>query len=77
VRGHAFIKALELIESAIDNYQKQGKNFVGIIGMHGTFRIVEERPLPHRATCDARDWESYKKVCEAEGVLAFIPKALL
>ena len=37
----------------------------------GLFRVVEEKPLPYRVTCDPRDWESYKRVCAEEGVLAF------
>lgn len=74
VRGRAFIKAIGEIEAAIAAHRKAGRNFIGVVGMQGTFRIVEEKPLPHRATCDQRDWESYKRVCQAEGVLAFVPE---
>jgi len=74
VRGRAFIKAIEVIEQAIADHRKKRRNFIGVVGMQGTFRVVSEKPLPHRATCDPRDWESYERVCIAEGVLAFAPK---
>lgn len=76
VRGRAFLKALADIEDAIAWHRQRRKNFIGIVGMQGTFRVVEEKPLPYRATCDLRDWESYERVCTAEGVLAFLPEAL-
>lgn len=73
VRGRAFLKALHDIEDAIASHRQRRRNFIGVIGMQGTFRIVEEKPMPHRVTCDPRDWESYERVCAAEGVLAFAP----
>ena len=73
VRGRAFLKALPQIEDAIAEHRKKHRNFIGVVGMQGTFRVAQEKPLPHRATCDVRDWESYKRVCAEEGVLAFTP----
>jgi hypothetical protein len=69
VRGAAFLKALPAIYDELKQ-RKKGRYFIGIVGMSGTFRIKEERPLPHRKSCDRSDWESYKRVCDAEGVLA-------
>jgi hypothetical protein len=74
VRGKAFIKALPQIEDAIAKHRKRSRNFIGIVGMQGTFRVAEEKPFPHRATCDPRDWESYERVCAEEGILALAPK---
>jgi hypothetical protein len=74
VRGRAFIKALPQIEDAIATHRRRHRNFIGIVGMQGTFRVAQEKPLPHRATCDLRDWESYARVCAEEGVLALAPE---
>ena len=41
--------------------------------MAGTFTIKAEAPLPSRKTCDDKDWESYERVCKAEGVLPLAP----
>jgi len=74
VRGTAFIKALAEIEGAIKAHRGLKTNFIGIVGMQGTFRILQEKPLPHRAQCDPRDWASFERVCAAEGVLPLAPK---
>lgn len=75
VRGNAFLKALPRIEAEIAKHQRRTKRdyFVGIVGMSGTLTIKVESPLPHRKTCDAKDWESYERVCISEGVLALAP----
>jgi hypothetical protein len=73
VRGRAFLKALPKIEKEIVEHQKDPgrKYFVAVVGMAGTLTVRAESPLPHRKTCDAKDWESYERVCQAEGILAF------
>lgn len=72
VRGAAFIKALPEIEKTLRKYGR--KNFIGVVGMNGTFRVCDESPLPQRKQCDLRDWESYEHVCRDAGVLALAPK---
>lgn len=72
IRGDALIKAKPLIEGALRKHAR--RYFIGVVGMNGTFRICDESPLPTRKTCDARDWESYEQVCQAEGVLPLGPK---
>jgi predicted nuclease of predicted toxin-antitoxin system len=72
VRGNAFINALPLIEVALKKHR--GKYFIGVIGTNGNFRICEESPMPSRKTCDARDWESYARVCQSAGVLPLAPR---
>lgn len=75
VRGNAFLKALSKIESGIAEHRRSGKRdyFVGVVGMSGALTVRAESPLPHRKTCDAKDWESYERVCRSEGVLPFAP----
>lgn len=74
VRGKAFILARSQIEKEIAAHRKgRRRYFIGIIGMKGTFNIRKESPLPHRKTCDPRDWESYEQVCKTAGVLALAP----
>jgi len=74
-RAAAFLSVLGDIEKAIRKHRrKKRSSFIGIVGLSGTFRIVEEKPLPHRKLCDPRDWESYKRVCEEEGVFAYTPQ---
>lgn len=68
VRARAFLKALPEIEDAIYTHRKS--YFIGVVGMQGTFRMVREKPLPQRKLCDPRDWDSYERVCAAEGRLA-------
>ena len=50
--------------------EHRGGYFVGVVGNKGTFRISAASPRPSRKLCDARDWESYEKVCKEAGVLA-------
>ena len=75
VRGNAFLKALPNIEWEIKKHRRKRKlnYFIAVIGMTGTFRVKAEAPLPHRKTCDVKDWESYQDVCRVEGVLALGP----
>jgi hypothetical protein len=74
IRGRAFIKALPQIEKAIRAHRRRKAYFVGIVGMQGSFRVAQEKPLPHRILCDPRDWASFERVCAAEGVLALAPQ---
>ena len=75
VRGNAFLKALSKIEAEIDKHRRNSQKayFIAVVGMTGTLTIRAESPLPHRKTCDAKDWESYERVCKSEGVLALAP----
>ena len=74
-RATAFLTALEKIEIELQKRsRRKQRSFIGIIGITGTFRVAEEKPLPHRKLCDPLDWESYKRVCDQEGVLAFMPE---
>ncbi|MGH9493813.1 MAG: hypothetical protein ACRD3B_02350 [Candidatus Sulfotelmatobacter sp.] len=75
IRGNAFLKALSRIEKEISRHRRHRKRkyFIAVIGMAGTFTIKAESPLPHRKTCDPKDWESYERVCQTEGVLALRP----
>lgn len=76
VRGNAFLKALPAIEAELAFRRRRRKNiyFIGTIGTLGTLTIKADSPLPHRKTCDPRDWESYERVCAAEGMLTLAPK---
>ena len=72
VRGKAFIKARRRILAAASRYKD--KSFIAVVGMEGTFRIVDDSPRPNRKQCDGRDWDSYERVCSAEGRLFLIHK---
>lgn len=65
IRGNAFLAAQNAILHAL---KKQPENFIACIGMSGSFRIIEKKPKPLRKQCDPKDWESYHRVCESEGV---------
>jgi len=71
LRGDAFIQAKTPIFHAL---KKQSDNFLASIGMGGSFKIVNRNPKPMRKFCDPRDWESYRRVCESEGIIAEEPK---
>ena len=75
VRGNAFLRALPKIETEIARHRRNTKRnyFIAVVGMSGTLTIRAESPLPHRKTCDPKDWESYERVCRSEGVLALAP----
>ena len=76
VRGNAFLKALPRITGELSKHKKRRKNryFIAVVGMHGSLTIKADAPLPHRKTCATMDWESYERVCAAEGVLLLTPK---
>jgi predicted nuclease of predicted toxin-antitoxin system len=76
VRGNAFLKALPEITAELAKHGRRRRNtyFIGVVGMQGTFNVKAEAPLPHRKTCDLKDWQSYERVCATEGVLALAPK---
>jgi len=64
-RGRAFIKAKSRVFRAIRDNEA---NFIGSVGMDSTFLILERSPAPNRKYCDERDWNSYERVCKAEGI---------
>ncbi|MGO4214002.1 hypothetical protein AB4Y89_11385 [Terriglobus sp. 2YAB30_2] len=72
VRGAAFIKALPTIERTLGNHKR--KNIIAVVGTNGAFRLCEESPLPSRKSCDARDWDSFERVCKEAGRLFLTPK---
>lgn len=76
VRGNAFLRALPRITAELSKHKKRKNNryFIGIVGMKGTLTVKAEAPLPYRKTCDPKDWESYARVCVAEGVLMLAPE---
>jgi hypothetical protein len=65
VRGQALLTAKSQIFHAL---KKQESHFLACIGLTGTFTIVTDRPRPSRKICDPQDWDSYKRVCDSEGV---------
>jgi len=67
VRGDAFLAAKSSIIHAL---KKQKEHFLACIGMGGSFTIVDKEPRPMRKTCNPQDWESYRRVCESEGIIA-------
>jgi hypothetical protein len=67
VRGDAFLKAHK---SVIRTLNKQTENFIGCIRTDGTFKVVDKKPRPSRKLCDPKDWDSYRRVCQMEGVVA-------
>jgi hypothetical protein len=75
VRGNAFLQALPRITAELARHKRRRTNryFIAIVGMHGSFTMKAEAPLPHRKTCDQKDWDSYERVCAAEGVLPLAP----
>ena len=76
VRGNAFLKARPRITAELSKHKKRRKNryFIAVVGMHGSLTIKADAPLPHRKTCATMDWESYERVCAAEGVLLLSPE---
>lgn len=74
-RARAFLAVLSEIEDELRKRNRRKRwGFIGVIGISGTFRVDDDKPLPHRKLCDPRDWESYRRVCESEGVLALVPE---
>lgn len=66
IRGAAFLGAKADIMRALRKPERWP--FIASIGMLGTFTIVDEKPRPARKKCDPRDWESYERICEIEGI---------
>lgn len=71
IRGAAFIKCHGLIQKTIK--QMNGRAFIAVIGAEGSFRVLEKDPVPTKKQCDAKDWESYEKVCHQAGILPLRP----
>jgi hypothetical protein len=70
IRGDAFLAAHSRIIHAL---KKQPSNFIACIGKGGSFGIVDAKPRPSRKFCDSRDWESYIRVCQVEGMQPEVP----
>lgn len=66
-RGRAFLDAKTAIIHAL---KKEPENFLACIGMEGSFTIADRHPRPLRKLCDEKDWDSYRRVCESEGIIA-------
>lgn len=66
VRGKAFLTAYKSIVLALKRHK--GEPFIASIGSNGAFTIVEKSPRPKSKNCDSRDWESYVRVCQVEGI---------
>lgn len=64
-RAAAFVKAKPKILRLI---KRQQAPFVASIGLSAEVILVDEKPMPTRKYCRPEHWESYVKVCKAEGV---------
>lgn len=65
LRGKAFVKAKAKILRAIKHHTAP---FVASVGLSADVNIVDEKPMPTKKLCRPEHWESYLKVCKAEGV---------
>jgi len=65
LRGKAFVKAKAKILRAIKHHAAP---FVASVGLSADVNIVDEKPMPTKKLCHPEHWESYLKVCKAEGV---------
>lgn len=64
-RGNAFIKGKAKILRTLKN---QPRPFIATIRSNGEVHLDTANPAPSRRKIDPRDWESYTRVCEAEGI---------
>jgi hypothetical protein len=64
-RGEAFLKARNKIQRLLI---KQPWPFIATIRLDGEVHLDEPHPAPSRKSIDGRDWESYERVCKAEGI---------
>jgi len=65
VRGAAFIKARAKILRML---RKQQRPFIVTVLMDGQLHLDAAKPSPSRKKVDPKDWESYERVCKAEGI---------
>jgi predicted nuclease of predicted toxin-antitoxin system len=64
-RGEAFVRANAKILRVI---KKREAPFVASIGLSGEVTLVNSNPMPTKKLCRPEHWESYVRVCKAEGV---------
>lgn len=64
-RGEAFVKAKAKILRLIKN---QDAPFVASVGLSGEVSLVNANPMPTKKLCRPEHWESYIRVCKAEGI---------
>jgi hypothetical protein len=64
-RGQAFVKAKAKILAMV---RKHPAPFIASIGLSAEVNLVDEKPMPTKKLCRPEHWESYLKVCKAEGV---------
>ena len=64
-RGKAFKKAKA---KALRIIKKQEATFIASIGIDGSVKTVDRRPMPTRKQCTEAHWDSFVRVCRAEGV---------
>jgi hypothetical protein len=64
-RGNAFIKGRAKILRMLKN---QPRPFIATIRSNGEIHLDTANPTPSRRKIDPRDWESYERVCKAEGI---------
>lgn len=65
VRGKAFINAKAKIFRML---RKQPRPFIATILLGGDVHLDTAKPSPNRSKVDPKDWESYERVCKAEGI---------
>jgi predicted nuclease of predicted toxin-antitoxin system len=65
LRGKAFVNAKARILRVIRHHAPP---FVASIGLSDDVNVVDEKPMPTKKLCRPEHWESYLKVCRAEGV---------
>jgi hypothetical protein len=65
VRGSAFIKAKSRIFRML---RKQPRPFIATILLDGSVHLDTDNPAPNRKKVEPKDWESYERVCRAEGI---------
>jgi hypothetical protein len=67
-RGEAFKKAKSKI---LRTLRKQARPFIATVLLSGEIHMDSSNPRPSRKKVDSRDWESYERVCAAEGINPF------
>lgn len=65
IRAKAFLKAKSKIFRILKN---QPRPFIATIWLGGEIHLDNPNPSPNRNRVDRKDWESYERVCKAEGI---------
>jgi aspartate/tyrosine/aromatic aminotransferase len=65
IRGSAFVGAKAKICRII---KKQSAPFIASIGVSGDIKLLARNPMPVRKLCTPEHWDSYERVCRAEGI---------